>query len=166
MYTHLSLTLLLPPHETMVRSHMLSARAGRNPSRGRRRRNRRRKPSCTSRRTWAKRREARAAVGAVCILGARGRRRWRGSRSRCRDAPVGAPPENLSRETHDPESAVPRSEHSDVDVDRFLWGNRDLHFNCRNLHNTPPVLLNRLCLLAPCCVFEPMVSHTRFYRNP
>jgi len=79
------------------------------------------------------------------------RRRRRESR-RCRDAPVDAPPENLPRETHDPESAVPRSEHSDVDVDRFLWGNRDLHFNCRNLHNTPPVLLNRLCLLAPCCV--------------
>jgi len=33
-----------------------------------------------------------------------------------------------------------------------LGGNRDLHFNCRNLHNTPPELLNRLCLLAPCCV--------------
>ena len=98
MYTHLSRTLLLPPHETMVRSHMLSARAGRNPSRGRRRRNRRRKPSCTARRTWAKRREARAAVGAVCILGARGRRRWRGSRSRCRDAPVGAPPEGNAKE--------------------------------------------------------------------
>ena len=30
MYTQLSLLL---PHETMVRSHMLSARAGRNPSR-------------------------------------------------------------------------------------------------------------------------------------
>ena len=45
---------------------------GGTPSRGRRRRNRRRKPSCTSRRTsWAiKRREARAAVGAVRILGA------------------------------------------------------------------------------------------------
>ena len=67
MYTQLSLLL---PHETMVRSHMPSARAGRNPSRGRRRRNRRRKPSCTSPRTWAKRREARAAVGAVCVLGA------------------------------------------------------------------------------------------------
>ena len=70
MYTQLSLLL---PHETMVRSHMPSARAGRNPSRGRRRRNRRRKPSCTSWRvrcTWAKRREVRAAVGAVCVLGA------------------------------------------------------------------------------------------------
>ena len=67
MYTQVSLLL----HETMVvRSHMLSARAGRNPSRGHRRRNRRRMPSCTSRRTWAKRREARAAVGAVRILGA------------------------------------------------------------------------------------------------
>ena len=29
MYTHLSLTLLLPPHETMVRSHMLSVGPGR-----------------------------------------------------------------------------------------------------------------------------------------
>ena len=74
MYTQLSL-LLPEPHvhmirSTMVRSHMLLARAGRNPSRGHRRRNRRRMPSCTSRRTWAKRREARAAVGAVRILGA------------------------------------------------------------------------------------------------
>ena len=34
MYTQLS--LFLPHHETMVRSHMPSARAGRNPSRGRR----------------------------------------------------------------------------------------------------------------------------------
>ena len=78
MYTQLS--LLFIPHETMVRSHMPSARAGRNPSRGRRRRNRRRKPSFTSRRrSWAeegRRREARAAVGAVgavegvCVLGA------------------------------------------------------------------------------------------------
>ena len=38
MYTQLSLTHFLLLHETMVRSHMLSARAGRNPSRGRRRR--------------------------------------------------------------------------------------------------------------------------------
>ena len=72
MYTQLVTYLL--PHETMVRSHMPSARAGRNPSRGRRRRNRCRKPSCTSRRTWAEeavfRRKARAAVGAVCVLGA------------------------------------------------------------------------------------------------
>ena len=45
MYTQLSLLL---PYETMVRSHMPSARAGRNPNRGRRRRN--------PRRTWAKRR--------------------------------------------------------------------------------------------------------------
>ena len=78
MYTQLSLLL---PHETMVRSHMPSARAGRNPSRGRRRRNRSRKPSCTSRRRCGRRRrEARATVGAVgavdaardavCVLGA------------------------------------------------------------------------------------------------
>ena len=103
MYTQLSLWV---PHETMVRPHMPSARAGRNPSRGgRRRRNRRRMPSCTSRRTWAKRREARAAVGAVRILGAGGpgppgRRRWKGSRSRCRDAPVGGAPRRERKRSH------------------------------------------------------------------
>ena len=84
MYTFVTTcTSIHIANETMVRSHMLSARAGRNPSRGRRRRNRRRKPSCTSRRTWAKRREARAAVGAVCILGAK----------------LGAGPPSLERES-------------------------------------------------------------------
>ena len=45
-----------------------------------------------------------------------------------------------------------------------LGGNRDLHFNCRNLHNTPPELLNRLCLLAPCCVLGGGLY--RWWRTP
>ena len=70
MYTQLSLLL---PHVHMIRwSGPTCCRPGPGgTSRGHRRRNRRRNmPSCTSRRTWAKRREARAAVGAVCVLGA------------------------------------------------------------------------------------------------
>jgi hypothetical protein len=73
------------------------------------------------------------------------RRRRRESR-RCRDAPVDAPPENLPRETHDPESAVPRSEHSDVDVHRLFGGKP-----------RPPFQLSKSSQHAP-RVIEPIVS--------
>jgi hypothetical protein len=89
-------------HMTIGRSTCL-ARPGGTPSRGCRRRNRRRKPSCTSRRRWVEEAgiagRSRRSRCRRCSLRTRcrGRRRRRGSR-RCRDAPVGAPPEGNAKE--------------------------------------------------------------------
>ena len=91
-------------HVTIGRStYAVGLGPGGTPSRGCRRRNRRRKPSCTSRRRWVedagiagrsrRSRCRRCSLRTRC----RGRRRRIGSR-RCRDAPVGAPPEEPSEE--------------------------------------------------------------------
>jgi hypothetical protein len=83
--------------------HAVGLGPGGTPSRGRRRRNRRRKPSCTSRRRWAEEAgsagRSRRSRCRRCSLRTRrrGRRRRSGSR-RCRDAPVGAPPEGNAKE--------------------------------------------------------------------
>jgi hypothetical protein len=84
-------------------AHAVGPWPGGTPSRGRSRRNRRRKPSCTSRRRWEEDAgsagRSRRSLCRRCILRTRRRAavRHRGSR-RCRDAPVGAPPEGNAKE--------------------------------------------------------------------
>ena len=100
--------LLLSPHETMVRSHMPSARAGRNPSRGRRRRKLVANMfgvlgSPVARlgahgRRRAKRRGKRGPQSAQSAYSAPGPPSLQRESVRCRDAPVGAPPEGNAKE--------------------------------------------------------------------
>ena len=95
MYTQLSLLL---PHDTMVRSHMLSARAEPGPPSSQSASDAQLHVSMAHMGGGGGKRGPQSAQSPVCILGAGAAVVGEGERSRCRDAPVGAPPEGNAKD--------------------------------------------------------------------